>query len=292
MHCSLFKREYKTRNYIFQMVLTLTYGHPVSTYVPGHNLSHHKFTQLRKDLMRTSKVQYRWHLLNFLFFQQTVALDVLKGDIKYLSLQHHLGRPFFVQAMRELAWLMAVQIFLVWMDWRKFIFLFYVPHLFAQWGIVSINLLQHDGCDIRPAGTKDGNITRNFTGSILNWFTMNNGYHGIHHIRPTMHWSDYPDAHNREVVPALHPNLNQPNILTYIFKAFIYPGIRIKYDGTPVVFDEKSEGVDEDWIAYPEGVTAKQLEVLPRLGFWLKTSFLLFLKVAVSPVYSPIFKFA
>src|SRR6478672_1573024 len=29
-------------NRFFQVILTLTYGHPVSMFVPGHNLSHHK----------------------------------------------------------------------------------------------------------------------------------------------------------------------------------------------------------------------------------------------------------
>jgi fatty acid desaturase len=290
MHCSLFKREFKFRNNVFQMLLTLTYGHPVSTYVPGHNLSHHKFTQLRRDIMRTSKVKHKWHLLNFLLFQQTVVLDVLRSDINYLSLQHHLGRPFFVQAMKELVWLLAVQIVLLVLDWKKFFLFFYVPHLFAQWFIVSINLLQHDGCDIRPAGSKDGNITRNFTGGILNYLTMNNGYHGIHHIRPTMHWSDYPAAHEKEVVPFVHPNLNQNNIITYMYTAFINPGVRIKYDGSPVVFDDKSEGVDEDWIVYPNGITQKDIDFVGRVKLWAKTAMLLVLKVAISPTYSPVFK--
>lgn len=62
IHCPVFYD--KLANKIFQVVLTLTYGHPVSNYVPGHNLSHHQHTQRRKDVMRTSKVQYKWHLLN------------------------------------------------------------------------------------------------------------------------------------------------------------------------------------------------------------------------------------
>jgi len=240
--------------------------------------------------MRTSNVKHNLNLLNFLFFQQTVVLDVLRSDINYLSLQHHLGRPFFIQAMKELVWLVAVQVALAVLDLKKFLFLFYVPHLFAQWFIVSINLLQHDGCDIKPPGTKDGNITRNFTGGVLNYFTMNNGYHGIHHIRPTMHWSDYPAAHEKEVVPVVHPNLNQINIVTYIYTAFINPGIRIKYDGTPVIFDEKSEGLDEDWLVYPPGSSQKEINVIPRIKLWAKTALLLVLKIVISPNYSPVFR--
>ena len=46
------------------VLLTISYGHPSSTYVPGHNLSHHKYTQSEKDFMRTSKVNFKWNLLN------------------------------------------------------------------------------------------------------------------------------------------------------------------------------------------------------------------------------------
>jgi fatty acid desaturase len=65
MHLPVFYSERSNR--IFSLFLTLSYGHPVSTYVSGHNISHHGFTQLRRDLMRTSKVQYSWHFLNGFF---------------------------------------------------------------------------------------------------------------------------------------------------------------------------------------------------------------------------------
>src|SRR5262245_55199782 len=40
----------RTVNKAYQVVLTLVYGHPTSSYVPGHNLSHHKHTQTRSDV--------------------------------------------------------------------------------------------------------------------------------------------------------------------------------------------------------------------------------------------------
>jgi fatty acid desaturase len=58
VHCPVFKQRWLNR--IFQIGLTLTYGHPVSAFVPGHNLSHHKHTQTPRDVMRTTKVRYRW----------------------------------------------------------------------------------------------------------------------------------------------------------------------------------------------------------------------------------------
>ena len=46
VHSPVFKS--RALNRVFQVVLTLTYGNPVSSFVPGHNLSHHKHTQSRR----------------------------------------------------------------------------------------------------------------------------------------------------------------------------------------------------------------------------------------------------
>ena len=64
VHVPMFK---KTRNgdwlnKAWNCVLTNTYGHPVSTLIPGHNLSHHKHTQGPKDVMRTTKVVFGWSI--------------------------------------------------------------------------------------------------------------------------------------------------------------------------------------------------------------------------------------
>mgnify|MGYP000527471302 CR=1 FL=1 len=183
MHCRVFKERWA--NKLWQLVLTLTYGHPVSTYVPGHNLSHHKFTQLRKDIMRTQKLQYKHNFLNLVLFQPTVSIDVLKSDLKFIRMQQLAGRPFVDQVMRELVFLVLVMVSLAYIDLRKFFFFFHVPHLFGQWAIVTMNLLQHDGCDTVPEGvTGNFNHSRNFTGFLLNFLTMNNGYHSIHHMKP------------------------------------------------------------------------------------------------------------
>lgn len=130
MHVSVFYNRWA--NKAFQTALSLTYGHPVSSFVPGHNLSHHRFTQTPKDYMRSSKVRFRWNLLNLLLFQPMVAGDVLKSDVRFLHLQREQRRPFFYNTMREFFVLMAANIFLLYVDWHKFLVLWYIPHFFAQ----------------------------------------------------------------------------------------------------------------------------------------------------------------
>jgi len=44
MHCRCFNN--RDLEHIWHQLLSLTYGHPVSTFVPGHNLSHHRYSLL------------------------------------------------------------------------------------------------------------------------------------------------------------------------------------------------------------------------------------------------------
>ena len=112
--------------------------------------------------------------------------------------------------------MLITSIFFIILDYKKFLFLIYIPQYYAKWGITTINLLQHDGCEINVS-EKDQkyNGARNFTGSFLNFFALNNGYHQIHHMYPTMHWSILPQKHAELVAPFNHPNLDQKSMLRY-----------------------------------------------------------------------------
>ena len=55
IHAPVFRS--RPLNRAFQVAVSLTYGHPVSMFVPGHNLSHHKYLQTAKDRMRTDKMR-------------------------------------------------------------------------------------------------------------------------------------------------------------------------------------------------------------------------------------------
>jgi fatty acid desaturase len=125
--------------------------------------------------------------------------------------------------------------------WRWVVFVI-VPHQYAAFGIMGINFIQHEGCD---AGHKY-NHSRNFTGKLVNWFTFNNGYHGIHHEHPGLHWSLAPAAHAKEMAPFIDPRLDQTSILAYCWRAYVWPGKRLRYDGTPVVLGPLLP--DEPWV--------------------------------------------
>ena len=229
-------------NRVFQAVISLTYGHPVSMFVPGHNLSHHKYLQTPKDRMRTDKMRFRWNLLNQLMFNNWVGGIIFKDNLVYAR-QMRTRRPvWFRQLMVELAIYLTFVLVTLAIDWRRFLLFVLIPHQYAVWGIVGINFIQHDGCD--PDDRY--NHSRNFPGKLLNWFTFNNGFHGIHHLHPSLHWSLAPEAHARELAPHLHPGLSQPSLLAYCFRVYVWPGVRIRHDGTPLVLPPPRQ--DEPWI--------------------------------------------
>lgn len=45
-------------NSFYQVCLSLQYGFPVSVFIPGHNLSHHKHTQQAKDFSKFTRVRF------------------------------------------------------------------------------------------------------------------------------------------------------------------------------------------------------------------------------------------
>lgn len=295
MHCRMFKKP-KT-NKLFQCILSLTYGHPVTSYVPGHNQSHHKYTQHPEDVMRTTKLRYSWHLLNGLFFQQSVAAAVLKNDFKYIAIQSVQNRIYFTQAIKEFWVVGLVTVALFAMDWQKCLLYYYVPHMFAQWGIVSINVIQHDGCDVVPAGeatsghkVSNMNLSRNLTGWALNYFTMNNGYHSIHHFYPTMHWSHYKEAHEVMIKPYIHPNLDHESLVKYCYTTFISPGVRVRYDGGEIKELAQPEPADIEWIKYPKELPLEEVEKMiapAKLTRTVAAAIILMPFKLISPLWSP-----
>jgi len=238
VHAPVFHRRWM--NSIFQIWVSLSYGFPISDYIPGHNLSHHRFLQAREDVMRTSKVRFRWNLLNLLSFPFAVTPGIVRSNARYGKLR---GSEAWRRQLRLEAFVVwGVKVGLVALDWRKALCFVVVPQLIANLGIVGINFLWHDGCDPEHPV----NHSRNFTGALLNFLTLNNGYHGMHHEEPGMHWSLLPEAHARRLRPGLHPALEQPSLLTYVWRTFVSPGRRETFDGKPITFPELD--ADLDWV--------------------------------------------
>jgi fatty acid desaturase len=195
--------------------------------------------------MRTSKARFRCNLLNQLFFSTLVSRAIITGEIAYARAMYRRKPAWFRQLMIETAVFILFLAGALLLDWQRALFYVFIPHAYAAWGIVGINFVQHDGCE------KDGiNIARNFDGRAINWILFNNGFHTIHHIEPSLHWSLLREAHEARVAPAIHPALVQASLFGYCWRTFIWPGKRLRYDGTPVVLPPPLP--DEPWVPAPD----------------------------------------
>ena len=242
MHCPVFR--HMPLEHLWRIALTLGYGHPCQTFLSGHNLSHHRFTQTTRDPMRTSKVRFQWHWLNLLLFQPLVASDVFRQDLRFLCMSTGSSRAVYAL---QIAALLVLRLTLMSCDLSRALVVVFAPCVFAQWGIVTMNLLQHDGCTTPAPGTRDINMARNFVGPITNFLTFNNGYHTIHHFYPRMHWSRLPEEHARQIAPRILPDLDQRCMVRYIWRTFFWPGRRVDLARKDLTFASEIEPADDDW---------------------------------------------
>ena len=240
IHAPIFKK--KELNKIFQLVLSFTYGHSTSAFVPGHNFSHHKYTQTSKDAMRTSKARFKLNILNQLFFFFIMSGDIIKGEVRF-ALKMRKQRPaWFAQYLLEMGLVFGVKIALLVYNWKCAVLFILIPHQYAAWGIVGTNYFQHDGTDEEHPY----NHSRNFTGRALNFVLFNNGFHGAHHNKPNLHWSLLPKYHEKQIRPNVHPGLDLESLPVYLFKTHIYPAKRVDYKGDLIVLAPAVK--DVDWV--------------------------------------------
>jgi fatty acid desaturase len=90
----------------------------VSAYVPGHNFSHHKYTQEPEDAIRTTKARFRINIFNQLFFFYLMSGDILKGELAFGRRMYKERRAWFWQYALELGLVIAVNIILLIVNWK------------------------------------------------------------------------------------------------------------------------------------------------------------------------------
>lgn len=242
VHVPLFHSMFLNR--LFQLLLSGVHGHPVSGFVPGHNLSHHKHLQTPMDSARTTRARFRWNILNQTFFFFLLMFEIMAAEQRFVKKMRHVKPVWARQYLLETIVVFGLKIALLIVNWKLALLILIIPNFYATWGIFGTNYWQHDGCD----HTHPYNHSRSFTGRLFNILTFNNGFHAIHHMRPEVHWSLYPEYHAREVKPYCHPSLDQPSLIAYLWRTHIWPGKRVDYLGNPMptpTWQDRSE----DWVA-------------------------------------------
>lgn len=209
-HCPVFHS--KILNDIYGILLTILSGAPSSLYVPGHNETHHRHLETEKDVMRTTQMTYKHECLNILLFFPTIFLNILKNDFIYMNEKRKLKKRIYYVYFIENTILHFLLLFLFSTSLSKMLSRYFIPTLIGKYMIVTLNILQHKGCDPNSKYAH----SRNFTGYILNFLFFNNGFHTQHHNTPGLHWSKLEIQH-KKIEHLIPQYLNQSNILLYLF---------------------------------------------------------------------------
>lgn len=231
MHCDVFLD--KGAEFTWRVFLTGIFGFPVEAYKPTHNANHHVYTQSEHDHLHTSQMKYDWHFLNLVMFFPSVYPGICKLEQEYLKKEwknlvegKNLNLVYF---LAQAATCHGFTLLLLYLNFGRGMLTWLLPNMIGVDWIITMNMLQHDGCDDIVLGKHRGkeceiNSGRNFTGPIINWITCNNGYHQIHHMYSNTHWTEYPALHTKLVEPFNEPELNQRCILRYLFRTYFWPG--------------------------------------------------------------------
>jgi fatty acid desaturase len=214
IHCATFTKRLWNR--AFEYLLGFCTGQSTAVIIPVHNERHHAQSQTDQDFVRSSVVNFSQNWLNLVAFPFVVVRLVHRNKSSDIARWRKGKRELYNRVARErVAVVLFVAVLLV-LNWRRTLIYFGIPWLFGQWGIVTINLLQHQDCDHASAYDH----SRNITGRLINWFFLNNGFHTAHHLRPALHWSRLPEFHHLHVQPNMRSELNHRSLLVCIWTQF------------------------------------------------------------------------
>jgi beta-carotene hydroxylase len=222
-HCPVFSN--RRMNDAFGHLLTVFYGYPTFVWVPTHNLNHHKHVNRAGDATITWRYSDRHNAFvaaTYFFVSAYFQAFPIKAFIeKARRTNQRLLRKIQMQYVGWLGtwftiWATAVALH----GWRRGTVVWGIsiglPALFTLWVIMFFNYEQH----VHTDPWSKHNHSRNFTSPVLNFLLFNNGYHGVHHEQPGLHWSRLPAAHAL-IADQIDPQLIQRSMWWYMVKQFV-----------------------------------------------------------------------
>jgi fatty acid desaturase len=187
-HRKLFSQHWDLGNHYIPWILGPFFGQSPETYYAHHIGMHHVENNLEEDKSTTMYFQrdsfrsFMHYFLNFFFIGLTTLVEYLRGKNRNkLAGQAIRGEILFIVGCVLLSIVNFPATFVV------FIF----PFLFSRFIMMLGNFTQHAFIDV----DEPDNIYKNSITCIntkYNKKCWNDGYHAAHHLRPSMHYSNYP----------------------------------------------------------------------------------------------------
>lgn len=206
----------KIMNTLTDNWLTVFYGFPVFAWIPTHNVNHHRYINKEEDLTKTYRYSEKNNLVTLLTYPSISGYFQQQAVGKYLTNLWSQNRPKFwhcaFQIIILVSWIGAALL----LDWKKALLFVVIPQQVSLFIVLIFNYIQHVHTDEETAF----NNSRNFTGGILNYILLNNGYHTAHHVNAGLHWSQLREKH-AELAPKIDPMLNETNMGWYMIRSYV-----------------------------------------------------------------------
>jgi beta-carotene hydroxylase len=217
-HNHMHRRTFRARwpNLLLDHWLGWLTGTTATSILTEHNLRHHGHNNTEADFVRADLVRFRSQWLNVLCFFPRATYELYLRKPLDLRLWWSSNRPLFWRGLAEQFSLWGFFGLLLIFDWRATLLYVALPWIHGQWWLVTFNLLQHQAL----APDDPWQNSRNLTGRWFNFFFFNVGYHTAHHLRPTLHWSELPAFHAREIAPRIAPSLVASNMWAFYLDWF------------------------------------------------------------------------
>jgi len=217
----------KVLNFLTDNWLTVFYGFPIFAWIPTHNINHHVHINKEEDYTKTYRYSEKNNLLTLLIYPSVSGYYQQPAVGAYLkSLWSENRSKFYSTAFQIVSLVLWTAIALI-IDWQKALLFVIIPGQVSVYTVHVFNYLQHIHCDEESRF----NSSRNFTGAILNFILINNGYHTAHHISTGLHWSQLSQKHE-ELSPKIDPSLNENDFGWFMLRNYIlgifFPSFRTK----------------------------------------------------------------
>ena len=203
-------------NFLTDNGLTVFYGFPIFAWIPTHNINHHVQINKEEDYTRTYRYSEKNNLLTLMIYPTVSGYYQQPAVGAYLkNLWSENRKKFYSTSFQIVSLVLWIGLAFI-IDWQKALLFVIIPGQVSVYTVHVFNYLQHVHADEESKY----NSSRNFTGILLNFILINNGYHTAHHTATGLHWSELPEKH-KELLPKIDPSLNEKDFGWFMFSNYI-----------------------------------------------------------------------
>ena len=198
-------------NFLVDLGLTLLRGASASFILIIHNINHHQYVGELDDWFSPLNEGEGNLISRSLRYVWVTARRFKKGAP---ILYEKMGKDFKRTQLIERIALTVFLPLIIFINFRVFLLFVLPTWILGNFFLVYTNLIFH-----RHADPKDRyNNSYNFTNRIENALYFNGGYHTIHHLRPSIHWSNLKIEHQELIAEKINPEKMKSSMFLHIFR--------------------------------------------------------------------------